>query len=245
MIRVFACLLVCLISASGCSVAQKNIFEAQKNIFDQTKLQSMYTNMVDNYPKLNEMAEVYLGDRMLVERTGQYMECVTPNFDFQDDIMGTCAYVHAGEPICKQSSGPVNFKPFYNNISWNSGKSELSSPVILTRNPNGTIKLCVTNGGANIGCEDGINEADLNYGPTFVSVENSFQRVIEYAGRSGDILKFTYSEFKDDMAREAFNREFQIDISEGNIAAYKGAFIEIHKATNTSIKYSIKKYFGS
>ena len=67
----------------------------------------------------------------------------------------------------------------------------------------------------------------------------TFQQSIEYAGRNDDNLKFTYSEFTDGFARQAFNREFQIDYSQGNVAAYKGALIEIHEATNTNIDYSV------
>ena len=76
-----------------------------------------------------------------------------------------------------------------------------------------------------------------------IEVESSMQRTIEYAGKNGNIVKFIYSEFKDDMARDAFTREFSIDLSEDNAGAYKGAVFEIIKATNSTIEYKVIRNF--
>ena len=51
------------------------------------------------------------------------------------------------------------------------------------------------------------------------------QRTIECSGKSGIILRFTYSEFKDDLARDSFTREFQVDLDEIDVVAYKGAIL--------------------
>ena len=73
---------------------------------------------------------------------------------------------------------------------------------------------------------------------------DKFQQRMEYMGRSGNILKFIYAEFSDNLAREAYNRNFQVDLSEGNTVNYKGAEIEIIQADNVSVTYVINKYFG-
>ena len=77
----------------------------------------------------------------------------------------------------------------------------------------------------------------------FIYTENTFQQSIEYAGRDEDNLKFTYSEFTDGFARQAFTREFQIDYAKGDVAAYKGAIIKIHDATNVNIVYEVIRNF--
>jgi len=69
------------------------------------------------------------------------------------------------------------------------------------------------------------------------------QRVIEYAGKKGSIIKFIYSEFIDNMARDAFTREFEVDLNDGNIVAYKGAVFEIIEANNATITYKVVKHF--
>jgi hypothetical protein len=69
------------------------------------------------------------------------------------------------------------------------------------------------------------------------------QRVIEYGGKKGSIVKFIYSEFNDGLIRDSFTREFEIDLNDGNVSAYKGAIIEIIKADNVSITYNVKRHF--
>ena len=76
-----------------------------------------------------------------------------------------------------------------------------------------------------------------------VVVESGFQRSIEYAGKTGNTVKFIYSEFKDNMARDAFTREFSVDLSGDNVAAYKGAVFEIVEATNSTIEYKVIRNF--
>lgn len=73
--------------------------------------------------------------------------------------------------------------------------------------------------------------------------KTSLQRSIEYAGKSGEVLTFIYSEYSDGMARDAFTREFTIDISEDTVGAFKGAIFEVLKATNSRITYKVIKHF--
>lgn len=76
-----------------------------------------------------------------------------------------------------------------------------------------------------------------------IQVATSLQRTIEYAGIDGDLVKFIYSEFKEGLARDAFTREFSIDLTKGNVAAFKGAVFEIIEATNATIKYKVIRNF--
>ena len=61
----------------------------------------------------------------------------------------------------------------------------------------------------------------------------------------GSIIKFIYSEFKDEMARDAFTREFEIDLNDGNTVAYKGCVFEIIKVDNATITYKVIRHFES
>ena len=49
--------------------------------------------------------------------------------------------------------------------------------------------------------------------------------------------------FTNGLARDAFTREFSIDLSEDNTGAYKGAVFEILKATNSTIEYKVIRNF--
>lgn len=75
--------------------------------------------------------------------------------------------------------------------------------------------------------------------------ENSLVLTIEYNGNAGDVLKFTYREFANDMARQAFTTDFPVDSKGSDILTYKGACIKVVKADNFSITYSVLSGFDS
>ena len=45
------------------------------------------------------------------------------------------------------------------------------------------------------------------------------------------------------MARDAFMREFEIDLNDGNTVAYKGCVFEIIEVNNATIKYKVIRHF--
>ena len=156
--------------------------------------------------------------------------------------MGGATFIYkSGKPMCKEHLDSKFYLPTYpiNSageilpVRWRK-KGEKSS--LCTMYP------IAMNGAA---CVKKLSDDQVNDGETFIYSENSFQQTIEYAGRSDDILKLNYSEFTDGFARQAFTREFQIDLSQGNVAAYKGAIIEIIEATNVQIKYKVIRNFAS
>ena len=71
----------------------------------------------------------------------------------------------------------------------------------------------------------------------------SHAEIIEYSGRKGSALTFIYSEFDENMAKDAFTREVTVDLNEGNMGGFKGAVFEVLEATNFEIAYKIKRHF--
>ena len=202
----------------------------------------MYTEMTDNKPEVGVSTTVYLGDRMLTQRAGQYKDCIVPKFGVsksQNLGMGNFV-IKQGEPLCKTTSQSKNYTPNYAN--WTSSKVSMVLDIALAKKGK-EYNICYSSAGFKGGCEKGKTEADFDVGPWFVYQPNTFQQSIEYGGRSGAVLKFTYSEFTDNFARQAFTREFQVDLSQGTVAAYKGAIIEIENATNSSITYKVVRNF--
>ncbi|HFJ3415350.1 hypothetical protein LD591_11415 [Salmonella enterica] len=70
-------------------------------------------------------------------------------------------------------------------------------------------------------------------------VSNSLVKTIEYNGNAGGVMKFTYREFANDMARAAFTTDFSVDSKGSDVIAYKGAKFKVNKADNSSISYTI------
>jgi hypothetical protein len=203
---------------------------------------TLYEETIYNKPDIGVENEVYLGDRMLAQQIGEWRECITPKRTFTKTTAAVTTTYRRGEPICKTNLKSKAYSPTYPNYTWSDGEMVVD---VRWRGKKNSYSLCSI--GSNIwkNCVKKLPKDSVVDGEAFIYSSNSFQQTIEYAGRSGDILKFNYSEFSDGFARQAFTREFQVDLSEGNIAAYKGALIEIVEATNVQIKYKVIRNFSS
>jgi len=212
--------------------------------FSAAEERILYKEITDNIPSLNKETEVYLGDRMLVQRHGSWRECITPKESYTKKKMGGWIYqLKAGQPICKEEASAKDYKANYEDVLNGNGDYH-PMKIRLSNDKNDLYKLCWRWGGMSGACIKKLSKEDLKVGETFLYTENSFQQTIEYSGKSGNILKFIYSEFQDGFSRQSFNREFQVDLTEGDIVAFKGALLKIHDATNVSIKYSVVRNFG-
>jgi hypothetical protein len=200
----------------------------------------LYEETTHNIPKIGVESEVYLGDRMLIQGHGSWRECITPKRTHQKSSMGFTVTYKANEPMCKTKPKDKGYWPTYElvpnspntSVIW---KAKRNKSSICAKLAMGFKGYCIKKLP-----EDAVVER-----VTFVYSDNTFQQSMEYAGRSGDILKFNYSEFTDGFAREAFTREFQVDLTDGNVAAYKGAIVEIIDATNVQIRYKVIRNFSS
>lgn len=216
-------------------------FSIASAIADEREL---YANLTDNVPEIGTTQEVFLGDRMLAQREGQWRECITPLDTLQRKAgFGMVQVTHkAGEAMCKRSASGKKDRYYANYANFTNSEGSFSYEVQWKPKKNKS-KLCICQMGFCGTCVKKINEDQVEEQIAFVYKNNSVQQVIEYTGRNENTLTFTYSEFSDGYAREAFNREFQVDLDKGNIVAFKGAVLEILEATNIQITYKVIRNF--
>ena len=201
---------------------------------------------IGNLPPINTEHEVYMGDKMVEERTGYYLKCLVPNFDVEhkDKKHGQIFIIKKDVPMCEKKQNSKSYiAPYTNGLKGKSKFPDLDYVVKLKGKKEGKFKICLDTALFDAYCEKNLTSDDFYFSKKFVSEKSSFQRVIEYAGKKGSIVKFIYSEFKDGMVREAFMREFEIDLNDGNTVAYKGCIFEIIKVDNATIKYKVLKHF--
>lgn len=74
---------------------------------------------------------------------------------------------------------------------------------------------------------------------------SGFRRELTYAGTSGGVIRLTYREFIDDLARPAFTQDLSFDLSPGVEIGYKGARIRVIKADGTAIEYELLKQLSA
>jgi hypothetical protein len=89
-----------------------------------------------------------------------------------------------------------------------------------------------------------LSPSDYEFIDVKSELSGNVEQTLIYTGREGDIVRFTYREFVDNMARSAFTVDVTYDISEDKIIRYKGMSLEIIEIGNQMIKYKLLSGFG-
>ncbi|WP_417664020.1 hypothetical protein [Pseudidiomarina donghaiensis] len=199
------------------------------------KVQVQYEDI--SIPELGTESVATMGEKMLMQAKGYYTNSITVEaFDLHfADLHQTTTFYRAAD------GGDAFYSDEGKFLVLNNG---FGAPINQTRRityEQGADEFCygpmtcLSNSDVTFTYND---KKDIKIKP------NTFQQVIEYNGRAGDVLKFTYREFTDNMARSSYTTDFNIDLSEGNQLGYKGAVIEIVDANNSLIKYKVLKNFN-
>ena len=206
----------------------------------QTKIDKGNTSPVQIFePALNVAAVSTLGERMIFSAVGWEVDCISPNLT-KNTTFSLGMYkmeILANEKMCGSAKGTNEFRPDYAIVN----PSPRKDSVVLVNKKDGSYDLCMS--GYTSYCINYLSN-EITRGTDFTSQMNSLQQSIEYMGTEGKIAKFLYTEFSDNMARTAFNREFSVDLSKGNTLSFKGVVVEILNSTNTTIEYKVIKYFN-
>ena len=205
----------------------------------------MYRVLVHNEPEIQVTTEVYLGDAMASQLIGEWRECIVPKQRLAKTHAGMPIIIKANKPICRKKA-KSDYVLDYRTTETSQNESGAEERVRLKENK-GKYQLSVCALGR---CPRGmrfneIDKSDIELFKKYLyRYKDSPSKTIEYSGKKGNLLKFIYSEYEGELAQNAFTREFEIDLSEGNIGAYKGAVFEVQEATNASIKYKVIRHFA-
>lgn len=207
--------IITMLLVSGC---------AQKTSRPNVSIQE-YTS-----PSVGETKTAYMGDFILRSATGYKTELLKLGnaSGALSEIKGG-VYCNTGNnvyanPVDKNSVGLKNLYgkvvDSVNYITYDKAKNTISPP-------NGT--------------SYNSSEISIQYIPLgLCMISDSLERTIEYNGKSGTTLKFTYREFSKNMARAAYTTDFSADLPDGNgMVTYKGAKIKVNTANNSDINYTV------
>ena len=200
---------------------------------------NLYEEVTDNRPVLDKVVKVYSGDAMLQQRTGMVVPCFIPKQTWSKSYLGATFIIMQNKKICfdpKLSLYTASYEPYQ------SPGSDFKAGIKV-KEKKGKYQFGVETRGTTWVKKNAIEEEDFDSVVSFLSAPENFQRSIEYSGRGGSILSFIYSEFTSGLARDAFTREFSMDLNEGNIGGYKGVMFEVIEANNFEITYKIKRHF--
>lgn len=189
-------------------------------------------------PELDQKSTAYLGDRLLMQATGFYGDRLELG-----NASGRYSNIKAGV-YCKPPNATT--EKYWSNDPQAVALKNLYGKILVFESyvtyDKELNKVCP---GSQVGgCYDSSEISIKLTENAFCSDPNSFQQIIEYNGKTGNILNFTYREFSGGTARQAFTSDFKMDLNEGKIITYKGAILEVLDADNTQITYFVKRNFN-
>ena len=226
--------------------------------------QEMYSYTYQNTPEKDSITEAFLGDILAKQSYGIYVDCIIPKINFQKRALRSDFFIRKNSPICKRSARE---KRYYFDYWPTEVAGNFPAVILEEKNDKYALKICLSGGGScrkkifkNIQKEDikkdevyfktlsvskKLNkDRQTNYDTQFQSSGLPVLRTIEYLSKKNNILKFVYFEYNDDASNPTNTRNFEIDLTEGNIIAYKGIILEVTDVTNVSIKYKVIKHFS-
>ena len=221
---------LCFFVLLGCAI-QMGCSSPSSSVSNNQKYSPVYSPL--SKPKLNEQATTYLGDVMLRQVVGVTTKAIeVGGAEGATTSVPAGVFYNAGGDIYRAEGDiKVGIKNGFGQVKW--------------------YRDYVSYDGSQLCANDSLScytkqEVSLKEIPEyFYTKPDSFQQVIEYNGKSGDTLNFTYREFANNMARSAYTTNFTMDMSEGDELNYKGAVLKIIRVDNKSISYSVLKNFNS
>lgn len=187
-------------------------------------------------PPLNTPAEASLGERLLMQGrgfTGEVIDVYSLRGNFVSvEDQRFCRHNPAKNNFTSFDSRAVTYYNFVGGVRGRSNKLSYKKG-----------KVCFSDMWS--GCFDN-SEANFRYQNNAVcSSPNALQRIIEYNGKSGNTLNFTYREVYGRRVASPITQNFTMDLNDGNEINYKGARLRVDQATNQRISYSVLRNFGS
>lgn len=194
-----------------------------------------------SYPDLNVVTKTFIGDDMVRQGTVASRDVI---YFPQTTVVsrGVDFTIHAGEyPKVGEDQKYLFFGLNELNSGVTVGKSTFADIPVGIRTSKKDNDLCiVTVSGGSI-CK---SDASFSYQKKNVTYQNAFQQILIYNGKVGNKINIGYKEFNNDFARPAFSNNVEYDLSESKVIRYKGAKLEIIKATNQFIEYKVYSNFN-
>ncbi|MFM5469164.1 hypothetical protein [Aeromonas sp. R1-2] len=194
-------------------------------------------------PALNQTQTAYVGDHLLSQ--GTYSEREAIEFKSMFKLSGWSYGITAGKFV---KTGENSNYDYYTPMEGpKGGKIErynglsMISPAIGLQVSKAANDLCIFMLSHEVVCGDDKSPATKTTVRTID--ENEFQQTLIYNGMVGNKINIAYREFSGKQARSAFSNDVEYDLSQSKVIGYKGARIEVIKATNENITYRVISNF--
>jgi hypothetical protein len=183
------------------------------------------TYSLQTLPPVGTVATAGIGERLLIQGDASTVDAIVIPSDltFGDVIVRKGTY--------PQSSENEEYRQFKNVDMERQGRRVKSPHLFLFNKDKSTQTVCIN--------RKTCTDAAYSIGRATSYAPSRTQQTLIYSGKIGNRITLGYREFKDEFARPAFSNDVAYDLSESTVLGYKGARLEVVKATNTEITYKI------
>ncbi len=192
-------------------------------------------------PPIGSTNTAYVGDSML--RQGKYIEhdAIFLDADIKVGILGEYTFTRGYYTKRGEDEKSTYFLPADGPDAGRVIVNPSADPVQMIRLDKKTGKFCAVTIYNLQDCTSKARYKQVKYSD---ATSDAFQQTLIYSGKVGDKINVGYREFSNNMARPAFNNDVEYDLSESQTIGYKGARIEVIKATNENITYKVLSNFN-
>lgn len=185
-------------------------------------------------PEIGTQATVYIGEPLIKEGRSSAQDAIILNND--NGTAGVTAFHPAGiyKMIGKKKDTFV-----YQHRMIMPGMIGTVYPQIIEE-PDGKVYLVLLNNNKKL-----LNSSEYSKRKVVEETGDDFEQTLIYTGAEGTVLKFSYREFSNNMARAAFTVDATYDIRTDKVIRFRGALLEIIKVDNQSITYKVLSGFQS
>lgn len=189
-----------------------------------------------SYPPVGAQTTSYLGDRLLEQGQGVTADVITVH-----SLNGKFARIQ-NQTFCRVP-GSNEFMSFNGQavhyLNFVGGTRKVGNRVEFKGDKG---QLCLNDVWS--GCFGG-DKASFDFRANGIcSNPNALQQVIEYNGKQGETLNFTYRTFYRGTMNSERTQDFTMDLGAGDTFNYKGARIQVDHATNQEISYRVLRNFS-
>ncbi len=140
---------------------------------------------------------------------------------------------------------PYDLRYLLRNVGGKNAMCYSPYDCLIDMNNDNTFTYLTTQGSMNFVKLDQLTKYKLEKSKP-IYTEDSFKYVALYQGKKGNLIKISFREFKDNMARPAFTQNIEYELGKGGktIIGFKGLRIQVLKATNMNIEYKVIKDYN-
>lgn len=208
----------------GCATPKYNYVPAMEHISE---------------PAIGSVNTVYIGESMLRQGTAAEHEAIQLLGELKIGMMGYT--LMPGQYIKHGQDADAEYYVPGGNQPGQVIKTALADPWKSIMVKKGRPSVCVVSAFNTAMCND---NAQFRRIKVATSESNSFQQTLLYNGVVGNKINIGYREFSSNLARPAFNNDVEYDLSSSSIIGYKGARLEVLRATNEYIQYRVLQNFN-